>query len=246
MQTCNPAPKLGAADPVGLRLVAAARCSPELLRLTASLGERAEALSARTVLQTEREPMRRPRHLVDGWAARLRHLTDGRRQIFDLVLPGEGLGLHIDSRPLAHTDVIALTPVRLADAGPLLQAATLDRFKELRPALQAQADEEARRMLDQIVRLGRLSAPERMAHLLLDLRDRLDVIGQVEGDRFPLPLTQETLADICGLSVVHVNRTLQELRRQDLVRLERGVVRLPDLAALARLADYAGLPGHRA
>jgi CRP-like cAMP-binding protein len=70
---------------------------------------------------------------------------------------------------------------------------------------------------DHIVRLGRLTAYERVAHLVLDIRDRLALVGLAAPDSFPPPLTQETLADVLGLSSVHVNRMLQQLRRDGLV-----------------------------
>ena len=91
-------------------------------------------------------------------------------------------------------------------------------------------------MLTHVARLGRMSALERLAHLLVQLHDRLDVIGAVENDRFALPLPQEMLGDLLGLSTVHVNRTVQELRRQKLISTERNVVHLLDRAALDRLA----------
>jgi CRP-like cAMP-binding protein len=224
-------------QPMLLRLQNGASCPPELLRLVAALGN-VEALPARTMLQIEDDPVGRPRYLLDGWACRFRHLTDGRRQIFGFVLPGEAVGVRLRPQPRANASTVALTPVRLIDVSPLLSPEVMDGSAGLRAVLQAQEDLDERRMLDHVIRLGRLTAVERLAHLLLDLRDRLKVIGQAENDRFQLPLTQETLADVAGLSVVHVNRTLQELRRQDLARLERGWVRLPDVEALARLADY--------
>lgn len=232
------APNAAETSPVLSRFRVAGFGSPELESLVAALGSRSEALPAKGVLQTEGAPVRRPRYLVAGWACRFRHLSDGRRQIFDFVLPGEGVGVCLRPSPLAHTSVAALTPVRLIDATPLLRAEARESCRELVPALQAQAAADERRMLDHIVRLGRLSALERLSHLVLDLHDRLRAIGRADEDRFPWPLTQETLADALGLSVVHVNRTLQELRRQDLVWLERGVLRLPDRDALARSASY--------
>lgn len=231
-------------NPVLARFQSTGFCSPQLEVLITELGSRSEAVASKAVLQTEDAPVRRPHYLVSGWACRFRHLSDGRRQIFDFVLPGEGIGVCLRPAPLANTSTTALTPVRLVDAAPLLRAEALDSCKELVCALQTHADADERRMLDQVVRLGRLSALERLAHLILDLHQRLVVVGQADGDRFSLPLTQETLADALGLSVVHVNRTIQELRRQNLVQLERGVVRLPDRDGLARLAGYER-PEHR-
>lgn len=225
-------------EPVVMRFEAAGFQSPELLRQVMALGGRVETLAAKSVIQTQDAPTRRPRYVVSGWAARHRYLSDGRRQIFDLVLPGEGIGVCLRPNPLANTTTTALTPLRLIDASPLMHPDAFAASRELLPALQSQADAEERRALNQIVRLGRLTALERLAHLLLEIEERLAVVGMVGGDGFALPLTQETLADMTGLSIVHVNRTIQELRRQNLVRLERGFVRLLDRASLVQLADY--------
>jgi CRP-like cAMP-binding protein len=77
-----------------------------------------------------------------------------------------------------------------------------------------------------------------MAHFFLELQRRLEVTGLGDSQRFPLPLTQEILADALGLSIVHVNRTLQHLRREQLIELRSGVAILLQPAALAQIADY--------
>jgi CRP-like cAMP-binding protein len=96
-------------------------------------------------------------------------------------------------------------------------------------------------LLDHAVRLGRLTAFERVAHFLLELQQRLEIAGLGDRQRFPLPLTQEILADALGLSIVHVNRTLQQLRRTGLIELRSGVAILVQPDALAKLCDYRGL-----
>ena len=235
-----------AAAPVLRRFRAVGFTSPELASLITALGPRLEPAPAKAMLLKQDEPVSRPRYLISGWACRFRHLSDGRKQIFDFILPGEGVGVCLRQSPLANTSTVALTAVKLLDARALLLPEVLDACKDLLPALQAQADADERRALDQIVRLGRLTALERMAHLFLGLHERLAVVGQAEGERFPLPVTQETLADVSGLSVVHVNRTMQELKRQNLVQVERGWARLLNRNALAQLADYAPGSARRA
>lgn len=105
-------------------------------------------------------------------------------------------------------------------------------------ALALLARQTEAELLNAILRLGRQMALERTAHLLLELRDRLAAVGLSERDRFPLPLTQEALADTLGLSTVHMNRSLQELRRERLLRLDGGVAELLNPHRLAVLADY--------
>ena len=82
-----------------------------------------------------------------------------------------------------------------------------------------------------------MTALERLADLFFELGERLAVVGLGESGRFACPLTQEVLADMAGMSVVHVNRTLQELRRRELVTLERGEVRLGEAALFAKVID---------
>jgi CRP-like cAMP-binding protein len=92
------------------------------------------------------------------------------------------------------------------------------------------------------VRLGRQTACGRFAHLMLELSGRLARLGLVSGDSFAMPLTQEVLADALGLSVVHVNRTVQLLRREGLLDIRGGMVSLLQPERLRALASWAPLP----
>jgi CRP-like cAMP-binding protein len=188
----------------------------------------------------EGDAMIRPRLVVSGWAARVRFLADGRRQIFGFFLPGDTLGLCLRGRTAALCSGVALTPVELVDATEL-RAALLAGPAEY-PGLSLAYDRtfafEQAYQLDQISRIGRQTAYERLAHLLLELHSRLQLAGLSEGHRFPMPLTQEMLADALGLSIVHVNRTLQNLRRDDLIDIRSSQMTLLDPEFLASIADY--------
>ena len=91
---------------------------------------------------------------------------------------------------------------------------------------------------EHLVDLGRRSASERIAHFLLELLTRLQAIGLAEDQSYKLPLTQELIADVLGLSIPHVNRVLRRLREDNLVVLEDQRVTVRDLDALAELADF--------
>jgi CRP-like cAMP-binding protein len=179
-----------------------------------------------------------PRILISGFACRQRVLADGRRQIFDFLIPGDLIGAAPD-RPLAQEAVAALTTVETAPA-PVLRDCAVDpmRFPGLSAAVARCARQEQLRLLDHVVRLGRQTGYERTAHLLLELGDRLAAAGLGDGRRFPMPLTQESLADSLGLSVVHVNRILQQLRRERLIELRSGEAVLIERELLAGIADY--------
>jgi CRP-like cAMP-binding protein len=168
--------------------------------------------------------------MLNGWAGWVRMLPDGRRQILRLLLPG-------DVGPSARgvtpdCAVVALTRSRTAVIG-LADAPDLPRRQRIAEALRRLAQEEEADLFGQLVRLGRLSAYERTAHLMLSLFMRLQRAGEASGDTMDMPLTQEVLGDVLGLSVVHVNRTLKQLREEGLIVCRGGKTRVPAPEALA-------------
>lgn len=203
---------LGAAD---MRAVAAAAAVPTASRV-------------RGELVREGEEVAQSRLLLSGWAARVRILADGRRQFLSFLLPGDLIGSCRHPRPLAVASVTALTDVTWcwapdADALPGLAGAY---------AVSHAMDEA--HLLGHVARLGRLSAQERIADLMLELHDRLNAAGLALRGGFHMPLTQEVLADALGLTSVHVNRMLQLMRRDGDLQWRQGRLTLPDPVALAR------------
>jgi CRP-like cAMP-binding protein len=221
------------------------------LRLLAPLSGDDEALIQRSLhsIQTfepdaeiyvESEMILRPRIIISGWAARTRIRKDGRRQILKFVVPGDGLGLRYQSRPRGPTSTIALTRVAACDATALRDGVeTGQKHAALVVAFGAMAMLDELFLYNQIIRLGRMTAYEKVSHLLLELCWRMAQVGALEDGAFPMPLTQEVLADALGLSIVHVNRTLQLLRREGRIELGAGVTKLKDPGLLAVLAEYA-------
>lgn len=182
--------------------------------------------------------------VLKGWAACQRILGDGRRQIFRLVLPGDIIGLEAGRGPPGWS-VAALTPLETISATPVLDTAMAGAIRVAR-AIAMGVRQEERLLLDQLVRIGRLSGQERVAHLLLELRDRLEVVGLSDGRRFPLPLTQDVVGDTLGLSAIHVNRVFKSLRQAGLFEVRAGVVTLlrpADLAMLAGRPERADAAG---
>lgn len=167
-----------------------------------------------------------------GWAYEVRTLPADRRQVFCLLLPGDDV--FMPARPHADDSLVALTrlEVRAGEASTLVD----DGAPELREAIADILSVEIARLREQAVRLGLLDAQARIAHLLLDLHRRLAVLGMVQRDSFRTPLTQDLLASVLGLSVVHINRSLQRLRSQGLITIQSGRVTLHDLPVLAKMA----------
>jgi CRP-like cAMP-binding protein len=238
----RPAVRASAGSPATRRLETLAPLSDEEFALVLGLGSRPDTYGPGQEIVPQGGPIRRARLVLDGWACRLRTLADGRRQIIGFLIPGDMIGLSHKPGPLELCATVALTRTQCLDATPLKDAIAREaaRWPGLAAALRRGARAEEGQLLDHITRLGRQTAYERVAHLLLELHARLTVAGLATGPAFPMPLTQETLADALGLSVVHVNRILQQLRREKLVELRAGraVLLQPDL--LAGIADFRG------
>jgi CRP-like cAMP-binding protein len=172
--------------------------------------------------------------LVSGVAGEVRRLSDRRRQVLALRLPGDIL--QGDTRE----EVVALSSVEVIDALPIVRllGEKSQDHQPLRQAWIAAARLEQALMRDHLVRLGCLSAYERMAHFLMETHDRLNQIGLATPTSLHLPIKQDVIADLMGLSVVHVSRTMQTLKREGLAHVRNGHVMLPDRARLADVSGY--------
>lgn len=227
-------------DTAALRILnTVARLSEEERALVRRLCVFQEVIAAGEAFSAEGRAVT-PRLILSGWACRQRTLADGQRQIFGFLLPGDGLGLGAEPRPLDETTTVALTRVECVDAVMLREILSLQdpRHDRLRRALVAARRYEDVCLLNHVVRLGRQSALARIGHLLLELRDRLQRAGLCSADRMHLPLTQETLADALGLSLVHVSRTLGQMKRSRLISMQNGWLTILDEAYLRTACDY--------
>ncbi|RAK58133.1 Crp/Fnr family transcriptional regulator [Phenylobacterium deserti] len=169
--------------------------------------------------------------VLSGWLAEAVILRDGRRYVFSFELPGDLVRL---SSPSEGRMFFALTNTTLGDADLLPASRSAGWATRLADA--ASRDEE--QLMNHLVRVGRLTAAERVLNLLLELYDRLERVGLAKNDSFRMPITQQVFGEALGLSLVHINRTLQKLRRDNLITLRRGVVTLHDRYKLAGIACY--------
>lgn len=195
----------------------------------------------RRVVINEGEPLTAPILILSGWAGLERPLADGRRQILGLRLPGELLFGHDPSRPAAPATLFALSDLVVCHA----PAAPENGSIGLAAAYAASRARDEHYLMNQVVRLGRKSAFERVADLLLELCERLDTAGLVSARQMPFPLTQELIGDALGLTSVHVNRTLQVMRREHMLTTRDRHAVLHDPRALARLVDFVPAPSLR-
>jgi CRP-like cAMP-binding protein len=176
--------------------------------------------------------------ITEGMAMRYRILRDGQRQILNFLLPGDFAGISAcrfgnalyTVKTLSQAAVLAVPMARLLglfDTHPRLAADLFWSFLSERAILG-----------EHLIAIGRRSAPERIAHLLLELHSRLQRIGLADESSFRLPLTQEMISDSLGLSIPYVNRVLQQLRRDGLVRIKDRRVVIDNPEELAALADF--------
>ncbi len=173
-----------------------------------------------------------------GWAIRYVKLGSGRRQILSYALPGDVLGLHVNFRRKASYSAAALTDLELAVVDPLRTIEISQNYPVLAAGLSWCTAREFAILGDQAVRLGRLSASERLCHLMLELWHRLRLVGDVDGPWFDMPMTQEVLADTLGLSHVHINRQMQKLKSGGLISVDKRRVRLNDIEKLIALSEF--------
>lgn len=196
-----------------------------------------ETLPAGGDLFVQGEPCGAVYTVLEGWVMLYELLPDGRRQILNFALPGAVLGFHRDAAAPMPYGAQALTPVRLCTVA----ADRLRPFLERHPAVTLQLawliERDEALAFAHLTSVGRRTARERLAHLLVELFLRVRIALGCAGTSIPLPLTQTHLGDALGLTPVHVNRTLRELRTDGLVELRQGRLTVPDLAALAAVAE---------
>jgi CRP-like cAMP-binding protein len=173
-----------------------------------------------------------------GWALRFRTLDDGRRQIVNVMLPGDCFDLQALIATKADHSIEALTNVELLRMKSEDFLAAIKSNVNLATAFWWAAVQEESILREQIVRLGRRSGRERLAHILLELRRRLLHAGQDVGDTLTLPMSREVLADLLGLSSVHVSRSVSSLREAGLIRTSNGSIQLSDIEGLAEVAQF--------
>jgi CRP-like cAMP-binding protein len=177
--------------------------------------------------------------VLDGWACRYRMPGDGRRQFPALLVPGDICDLDGFLLRRVHYGIAALTPCTVATLAHARLRAIMDESPAIRDVFWWLTFVENSVSVEWTTGLGRRSATERLAHLLCELLVRLATVGLTEDNGYALPLTQEELADALGVSTVHVNRTLQELRALGLIRLEGRRLTVHDWEGLKDLSGFS-------
>ena len=176
--------------------------------------------------------------LSSGWVCSYKLQADGSRQIVDFQIPGDFLGLR---SVLLRTSDHSFEPVTEIEAAEVLVDDLLQAFAEtprLATAVFWAASRDEAMVVEHLVNVGRRDSEQRLAHFLLELGVRLALVGMGTGAGYACPLTQYHLADALGMSAVHVNRILRNLREAGLVTFQDGQVTFGDRDRLVALAGF--------
>jgi CRP-like cAMP-binding protein len=215
-------------------------------RLSRAERESLDQLTRRNVrtVEARRDVIRegeRPRAVnvvLEGWACRYKQLPDGRRQVVSFFVPGDFCDANVFILKQMDHSIGAITRVRIAEITPEDFQGLMDRSQRVTQALWWHELVDAAISREWTANIGQRTAYERIAHLLCELFLRLEAVGLSRNCKVDFPLTQTDLADATGLTAVHVNRTLQELRRDGLIELHGRVLTIPDLARLQDVAMF--------
>jgi CRP-like cAMP-binding protein len=176
--------------------------------------------------------------VIAGFVGRHKRRASGRRQLLAYLIPGDLCdrgALH--GYPLDHA-IETLTHCQIARVPRAAYLDLLDNHPRIAFALQRARLAEEATGREWIANIGIRSGVERAAHLLCELLERLEAIGQASDGRFDLPLTQADLAEALGLSSVHMNRVLQMLRRDGMIALQGRHLRILAPRRLRQLAEF--------
>lgn len=171
--------------------------------------------------------------ICGGWAFAFRRLRDGRRHILRFLIPGDLVSPFGEG----NFSVQALTDLRFCRFVAAEVKARIVEEPRTFDAWMAQLAAERSQLAASAVALGQFDAAERIAHLVLQLRERLDARGLLHGESFPFPLRQSHIADSTGLTSVHVSRTLSAFRKDGVFAIEDGLLKVIDLTRLRRIGD---------
>lgn len=176
--------------------------------------------------------------MLDGWACRYKILPSGTRQVLAYLMPGDCCDLHVGLLAEMDHSIQTITPATFATIDRQAMDTLLDQHPAVARAFYVAQLVDEGTMRAWITSMGRRASIERVAHLMCELYIRARNIGLTSEPSFALPLSQLLLADSLGMTAVHLNRVLRELRSTGAMTLNRGSLVLTDLPKLVRIAGF--------
>lgn len=206
-------------------------------RIEAAITE-VKTFGPRKIVARAGEPLTNSTLLLEGIMSRYLDDRNGLRQLVAIHFPGDFLDLHAFPLKVLDHDVATLTTATVATVPHAEIEAIADEMPQLVRKLWFATLLDAAIHRAWLFRLGRLDATGRVAHFLCETNARLFSAGLSDGRRFALALTQADLAEICGLTTVHVNRVMRQLREEQLCLFRSSLVEILDPAGLAARAQF--------
>ena len=176
--------------------------------------------------------------MLDGWAYRYKIMPNGTRQVLAYLMPGDCCDLHIGLLAQMDHSIQTVTAAVVAMVGRAEMDAIMDEHRSIARAMYIAQLVDEGIMRAWIASMGRRASIERVAHLMCELYLRARNIGIANGETFALPLSRLLLADSLGMTPVHLNRVLKELRLTGAMTLARGSLLIVDPGKLIQIAGF--------
>jgi CRP-like cAMP-binding protein len=220
------------------KLSARSAISPAATRAFLGIPAEVESFDTYRDLVREGEQTKACCLMASGMVSRYKTLSSGGRQIVSFHIVGDMVDLQSCLMRIADHGIRAHTPVTIVKFGYADILRLAEQYPDLGRAFWFDTLVDAAIFREWTLNVGRRAGRERVAHLLLEFAYRLERAGLSDGTEFALPVTQADLADAVGMSPVHVNRSLQWLRSNRLIRTQGKVVTITDMPRLVHLADF--------
>lgn len=214
------------------------RLSPAEKNCLFEIQSKPEKIEAETDIVNEGQTGHRAYILQSGWAYCYKLLPDGGRQVITFSLPGDFIGLRSILLRTSDHSFASLSEVTISSIAVPRMIRVFNEFPRLGTALLWAVSRDEAVVVEHLVGIGRRSAIERLAHFFLELGKRLQLVGLASDTKFECPLNQYLLADALGLTAIHVNRVLRQLREKKLITLKAQHVVIEDLKGLMKLAGF--------
>ncbi len=215
----------------------AAPSHPDLSEF-AALHKRKRSFAAGRDIVQQGQPQKMAYILAEGWVCTYKLLRDGARQIVDFQIPGDFLGLRSVLSGTSDQSIEPITNIEVSEVVGFDLMNAWNKSPRLSKAILWAVSREQAISAEHLAGIGRRTAIERMAHLFLELATRLAWVGKGSKAGFACPLTQYHLADALGLTAIHVNRVLKQLREAGLVTFRDGYVTIHKYDTLAEMSGF--------
>lgn len=222
-----------------MKLENGARFTKEDRARLISMCEQSHGVPSRTDLICEGDKPSTVKLVLEGWACRYKTLQDGSRSIMAFLLPGDFCDLHVAILGQMDHSIATLSACTIVEIPRSVIEELSDHYPRIIRAFWWATLVDEGTLREWLVNMGRRPSNRQLAHLICELYVRLRSVGRADGQCFEFPVTQDELADTLGISAVHVNRTLQELREDGLIRMQNRTIVMPDWDRIVDFAEFS-------